>query len=211
MTDPNIRKISCSNPAMDLIDSAVRILKEGGIVVAPTETRYGVLGRIDNEKTVEKIYRLKKRVPEEATAIFVRSREEISRFAYENENSKKLSQIFLPGPLTLVLRDKSGLPAPIVVDKKIGIRYSPSKVIMKILAGTDVNLTATSANISGNREAVTISEISQSFGLGVDLYLDSGRLDAQPSTVVDCSGKELRILREGAIAGKEIKEKAAQD
>jgi L-threonylcarbamoyladenylate synthase len=209
MTDPNILKISCSDPATDLIDSAVRILKEGGIVVAPTETRYGVLGRIDNIKTVEKIYRLKKRAVEEATAIFVRSREEISRFAYENENSKKLSETFLPGPLTLVLRDKSGLPAPIVVDKKIGIRFSSSRVISKILAEIDVNLTATSANISGNKEAVTISEISQSFGGGVDLYFDSGLLDSPPSTVVDCSGKELRILREGAIASKELIETVA--
>lgn len=204
MTSPKILKIDQHHPEEALIHAATQILIEGGIVVAPTETRYGLVGRIDIDDVVAKLYRLKRRVTDMPSAVFVRSHKEISRFGYENDVSRKLSEDFLPGPLTLVLRNKSGYQSPIVVSNKIGIRYSSSSVITMLLENLEFNVTATSANISTGRETETIEEIAELFNTEVDLYLDSGRLNAVPSTVVDCSGAKYRILRTGSISEEKI-------
>jgi L-threonylcarbamoyladenylate synthase len=189
---------------MSMINMTAEILKNGGIVVAPSETKYGMLGRIDRAETIDRLYKLKKRPKTAAVAVFVKSRRDISNLACENKISKKLSDRFLPGPLTLVLKDKSGLAPPIVMNGKIGIRYSSSELITKILSAGDYYLTATSANISGCGDLETIDEIVRSFGTDVDLYLDSGCLNTPPSTVVECLENECLILREGAISKEKI-------
>lgn len=207
MNDLNILKISKSRPDNKIIDQAARILDKGGIVVAPTETRYGLLGRIDNPDVLKKLYGLKGRQGRQPSAVFVRDQEEIFEFGCENKLSRTLAQQFLPGPLTLVLKDKSGYPEPIVVGGKIGIRFSSSLVIAKILNKVKFNITATSANISGGKELETIEEIAAVFRSNVDLYLDGGHLDSLPSTVVDCSCDTYKILRSGAFTREEIKKK----
>jgi L-threonylcarbamoyladenylate synthase len=200
MKNLNIRKIDAKRPAEELIVLPADILKKGGIVVAPTETKYGLLGRIDKTETIDKLYDLKKRPATMATAIFVRSQDEIFRFGMETKISKKLAADFLPGPLTLVLKNISDYHKPVVINNKIGVRYSSSPVMQKLLDAVDFNLTATSANLSGGDELDTIENIAEIFGDDVDLYLDAGRLNAPSSTVVQCINDEYQILREGAIA-----------
>ncbi len=205
MTAPKILKTDRDQPTENLITVTADILKNGGIVVAPSETRYGLLGRIDNAETINRLYDLKKRPETMATAIFVSSRNEISEFGHETKISKKLAADFLPGPLTLVLKNKSDYRAPVVVNDKIGIRCSSSVFIEKILSAIDFNLTATSANISGSDDLETIDEIADVFGTDVDLYLDSGRLNSAPSTVVECIEDDYLILRAGTITEESIK------
>ncbi|MEW5923548.1 MAG: L-threonylcarbamoyladenylate synthase [Candidatus Zixiibacteriota bacterium] len=207
MSDLNILKISKSRPDNKTIDQAARILDSGGIIVAPTETRYGLLGRIDNPEVLKKLYGLKGRQERQPSAVFVRDHDEIFEFGCENKLSRTLAQQFLPGPLTLVLKDKSGYPEPIVIEGKIGIRYSSSLVIAKLLSKIKFNITATSANISGGHNLETIEEIAAVFRENVDLYLDGGQLNALPSTVVDCSSDTYKILRSGAFTREEIKKK----
>jgi len=209
MTTPKILKTDRALPTENLIALTAEILKNGGIIVAPSETRYGLLGRVDNVQTVSRLYDLKQRPETMATAIFIRSRNDISQFAFETKISKKLADDFLPGPLTLILKNKSGYQSPIVIKNKIGIRCSSSVFIEKILSAIDFNLTATSANISGGDEPETIDEILDSFGADVDLYIDSGRLNSPPSTVVECLDDNYLILRAGAITEKRINEKVA--
>jgi L-threonylcarbamoyladenylate synthase len=201
-----IRKIDAGRPAKELIEMTAEVLNKGGVVVAPTETKYGLLGCIDRAETVDRLYELKKRPETMATAIFVRSWDDISRFGLETRISKKLASDFLPGPLTLVLKNKSNYQPPIVVDGKIGIRCSSFPFMVKLLATADFNLTATSANLSGGEELDTIDDITGIFGNEIDLYLDAGRLNALPSTVVECIGDDLLILRKGAIAEHTIME-----
>jgi L-threonylcarbamoyladenylate synthase len=204
MTNLNIRKINPARPANNIINKARNILIDGGIIIAPTETRYGLLGRCDKMDTIKKIYDLKKREISLATAIFIHSFDEIGRLGIETEKSRKLSRIFLPGPLTLVLKNKSDFRNPIAVNNKIGLRFSSSHVISQLLDGIEFNLTATSANISGLPEAEIIGEICSAFGDKVDLYLDGGRLNSLPSTVIEFKRNECNILREGAISSEDI-------
>ncbi|HDL02560.1 MAG: threonylcarbamoyl-AMP synthase [Candidatus Zixiibacteriota bacterium] len=207
MNSLNIQKISKFRPDNSIIKQAAGILNDGGLIVAPTETRYGLLGRIDDITVLKKLYALKKRKFNLPSAIFVRDYNEMFEFGCESKLACILAEKFLPGPLTIVLSDKSGLPEPIVTEGKIGIRYSSSPVIAKLLKRVTFNITATSANISGGGNLGNIEEIAAVFGTRIDLYLDGGRLDALPSTVVDCSCDKYKVLRTGAFTREEIRKK----
>jgi len=209
MKNLNIRKIDPKRPGEKLIKMTAEILEKGGIIAAPTETQYGLLGRIDRTETVNRLYEMKKRPETMATAIFVRSKENIKNFGMETEISKKLAEDFLPGPMTLVLENKSNFAPPIVVNNKIGIRCSSSPFIENLLSSIDFNLTATSANISGGSELNSADEIAHTFGDDVDLYLDAGCLDSLPSTVVECIGDSFSILRHGIISKERINKSLA--
>ncbi len=204
MTDQLIAVVDVGAPDSEIISRAVDVLTADGLIVAPTETRYGLLARADKADVVEKVYRAKKRALSEPIAIFVGSLEMITHYAQLNPPAQFLASLFLPGPLTLVL---SGLPqwcGPVARDGKVGIRISPAPVICEITERVGFPLTATSANISGAAEPSSIDEIFHALGSAIDLYLDGGVLDGALSTVVDCSGDNPRILRKGAIDEREI-------
>ena len=205
MIPPRVLPVDPAHPEEKIIIMAAEILAKGGMIVAPTETRYGLLARYDDSGAVRRLLNLKQRTPDQATAIFIRSREEISSLAVETDISGRLAASFLPGPLTLVLKARAGLPQPIVVQGKIGVRISSSPVIIQILERVHSYLTATSANISGQVEPITALEISELFGAEVELYLEAGELSGPVSTVVDCSGEDFVILRQGAINDAELR------
>lgn len=204
MTDRNIIALDYKTPEPELIDRAVEVLIGGGLLVAPTETRYGLLARADKTQVVEKVYRVKQRPLAQPIAIFVASIEMFMHYAELNPMAQFLAKLFLPGPLTLVLKALPEWHSPLTPLGKIGIRLSPAPVIQEIVMKASFPLTATSANISGSAELSSIEEITATFGNEVDLYLNSGVLDGLPSTVVDCACDHPKILRHGAIEDREI-------
>jgi L-threonylcarbamoyladenylate synthase len=204
MTDRNVIVVDYAAPEPHALRRAVEVLKDGGLVVAPTETRYGLLGRADQPEAVRKVYAVKKRRPDQATAVFVARVETIRYYAHLNRIARRLAMLFLPGPLTLILSVLPQLVSPVAHKGKIGIRVSPAPVIQMITEEIAVPLTATSANLSGSPELGSIGEISQTLGGSVDLYLDGGMLTGSPSTVVDCTVDPPQILRHGAIEQEKI-------
>jgi L-threonylcarbamoyladenylate synthase len=190
---------------------AARVLADGGIVVAPTETRYGLLVRGDNNLAVQKLFEIKGRQFSSPTALFVSGKQEISRLGIVTPIVQDLMNEFLPGPLTLVLTSRIDWPAPRVVDGKIGIRLSSSPLIRQLVEAVEAPLTATSANLSGQPDRETIHDIQSDFGSQVDLYIDGGRLSGPVSTVVECTNSSYRILRVGAIPIEEIERITGRD
>jgi L-threonylcarbamoyladenylate synthase len=204
MTQPCIKRIDPINPDKEIMAEAANILDNGGIVVAPTETRYGLLGIADKQAVAEKIYSIKGHSINMPTAIFIRSLECINDYGEETVISRILAGKYLPGPLTLVLRAKTDLKPPIAINGKIGLRYSSSPVMQAIMEKVSFPLCATSANLSGCDEADSIDMICDQISDGVDLFLDAGPLRTPNSTVVDCSGDRAVILRQGGISESEI-------
>ncbi len=204
-TASNIRRIDPLHPEPEVLKETLQILTDNGIVMAPTETKYGLLARIDSPGLVQKVYDIKKRPLSIPTAIFVNSIEEIKNIGELNSIAQTIAESFLPGPMTLVVKARVDYPAPIVLNGKIGLRFSSSEIITQLLAQADFNLTATSANISGENEPENIEEAIKQFGDNINLYLDAGQLNGPSSTVVDCSGETYKILREGAISNEDIK------
>ncbi|MBD3402051.1 threonylcarbamoyl-AMP synthase [candidate division GN15 bacterium] len=196
--------IDFDEPTASAVARAVAVLESGGLVVAPTETRYGLLARADRAEAVQRLVRAKGRDFNQPVAVFVQSTAalwEVGRITLVGE---ALARRFLPGPLTLVLEAQVAWPPPVVVGGKIGLRLSDAPIILKILSGIGVSLTATSANRSGSQELTRIDEIAAQLGADVDIYLDAGPLDRPVSTVVDGSGDRPVVLREGAIESEQI-------
>lgn len=204
MTSPKIDTIDYSSPDDKIVRKAALLLDEGALVVAPTETRYGLLARADNDLVLARLYSVKGRPAELPTAIFVGSIQDAEKYCRFNAAARRLAEKFLPGPLTLVLKATSKLGAPLVVDNKIGIRMSSSPFIQKLLKEVAFPITATSANPSGDRDLDTIEEIARAFGGKIDMYVDVGVLDNPISTVIDVSSDNPVVLRQGAVAESEI-------
>jgi L-threonylcarbamoyladenylate synthase len=153
---------------------------------------------------VARLQQVKGRAADQPVSVFLESAAEISRYGKLTEIARRLAQAFLPGPLTLVLEAVVDWHAPLVVNGKIGLRVSPSPVILQLVRLVGAPLTATSANLSGRPGSDTIDAIYEQLGEAVALYLDGGRLTGTVSTVVACDSRGLAVLREGAITTVEL-------
>lgn len=192
-------RINPGNPEDKIITYAVAILKAGGVIVFPTETVYGIAGNLFSPQAVHRIYTLKKRSWSNPLPVFVASLRELGSHAKELPSSLQvLAQKFWPGPLTVILSKKEEIHLPFPC-KTLGFRIPNHPVPLTILS--DISpLACTSANISGKPPALTAEEAKNYFQDNVDLILDAGPLSANiPSTVLDLSGEEPTIIREGKI------------
>lgn len=199
----HVMKIDSRKPEKGVVDEVLTVLTGGGVVVCPTETRYGLLARADREETVEKVYRIKDRDRDKPISIFIPHAGFLKYYAVSTPIAQRLAALYLPGPLTLVLDVLEGAQVPVAREGKVGIRISGSPVIAAIVEGADYPITATSANISGEPIPVTIDQARQQLVDRVDLYVDGGPLEEPESTVVDCSDG-CTVLREGSIPRQQI-------
>lgn len=192
---------------MDELDltKAITALKKGEVIVYPTDTLYGLGADIYNKYAVRKVFQIKKRPMGDPLSVAVSNVDEIEKIAVLDERSRSLAERFLPGKLTLVLKKKS-----IVLDivtgglDKIAMRIPDDKIALRLLSEFGP-LTATSANIHGKKTPFFIKDIKMQFKeRDIAVYLDAGKLEDQPSTIVDATGKTIKIIREGTISKKEI-------
>jgi L-threonylcarbamoyladenylate synthase len=194
------------------IDKAVEVLKKGGVVVYPTDTAYGLAVDATNLAAVKKLYRLKGRDFKKPIHVIVPDRASLIQIASLDPQATKLIKKFWPGPLTLVLPLKAkGTSWQILSTgtKTIGVRYPDHPTALGLVKTFGKPTTTTSANISSQPNTYSITEIKKQFAksrLKPDFYLDGGRLRiTKPSTVVSLANKHVKILRQGPITEKQIK------
>lgn len=181
--------------------TAIAALHAGGVVALPTDTVYGlaVSGALDG--AVERLYAAKDRPPDRAIAILCADRAQAETLVTFTPAAARLADAFWPGGLTLVLPVRPGaLPAAYPPDTHtLGVRV-PGHACPRALATALGPLPTTSANRSGEPEAGSAAEIVTLLGPALAAVVDGGPAPGgPPSTVVDATGDELRILREGAI------------
>jgi L-threonylcarbamoyladenylate synthase len=204
-----MKLLRCKKPEGTLVDEDFELvhlaLEDGKLVVFPTETLYGLGGDPENRNAIERIYHLKGRPRDDPLPVAVSSWEEVERVAVVNELARALFDEFLPGPLTLVLKKKDMSSFMWVSPHEtIGIRI-PFQPLAVELAEEFGPITATSANLHGGESPISIERAIDQLGSGVDYYVDGGKtILGIPSTVVDISQGEIRILREGAIQRERI-------
>jgi L-threonylcarbamoyladenylate synthase len=197
-----------SASAYDLaIARAVAALREGRIVVYPTETVYGLAADPFSVLAMERLFSVKGRDAAKTVALI--AHDHASAFALASAVPKiahRLADRFWPGPLTLVLRARSGLHDSLVgPDGGVGVRVSPDPIALGLATAFGHPITATSANLAGEPPATTLASARAAFGDRVSVYLDGGELmAAMPSTVVACDHSGWRIIRQGAITANEI-------
>ena len=192
---------------MDELDltKAITALKKGEVIVYPTDTLYGLGADIYNKAAVRKVFEIKKRPMDNPLPVAVSDVDEIDKIAFLDEKAIRLVERFLPGEMTIVLRKRSIVPDIVTGSlDKIAIRIPDDKIALRLLSEFGP-LTATSANIHGKKTPFVIKDIKMQFKeRDVTVYLDAGRLEGQPSTIVDVTDKKIKIIREGALSKKEI-------
>jgi L-threonylcarbamoyladenylate synthase len=199
---------------MKPIDQAVKILKQGGIVVYPTDTAYGLAVDATNVKAVKKLFALKGRDFRNPIHVIPPTKPWIEKLVKLNVQAKKLIEQLMPGPLTLVLPLKATGPSWKLLSagtKTLGIRRPNNKMALDLAMLLSKPITTTSANVSGQPTCYSITEVKKQFskanppaGGRPDFYLDGGKLrKIKPSTVVLVSN-HVKILRPGPISQKQI-------
>ncbi|HRN70841.1 MAG TPA: L-threonylcarbamoyladenylate synthase [Candidatus Woesebacteria bacterium] len=187
-----------------VIKQTIEVLKNGGLVVFPTDTVYGLLVDATNEKAVEKLIAFKNRPPGKAISVFVNNGI-MSDYVEVSEKTKSLLAHMLPGPFTVILPSKHKTSLLLESEKgTLGIRIPANELITELVAAYGKPITATSANLGGQSPHYSVEsllhQVSKEKHKLIDLIIDGGQLPRnKPSTVVDLSQQEIKVIRQGDI------------
>ena len=208
MASTKIVKLDSLNIKVDYLKEAADILADGGLVIIPTETVYGIAANMADARALERLYKIKQRPKDKPFSLLIDTKEKIEDFAQDIPVSAyKLMDKFWPGPLTLILksRNKPSSCAQGLGKDTIGIRIPDDNIALRIIALSGVSVVCPSANISGKPAPVNFPDAIKNLEGLVDFAIDAGntRLGME-STVVDLTVEPMRILREGAIKKEDI-------
>lgn len=173
-------------------------LKSSQIGVIPTDTIYGIVGSALNQQTVEQIYTLRKRTPTKPMIILISSLEDLEKFNIQlDEELRNFLLEIWPNSVSVILTcPESKFEYLHRGTKTLAFRMSNYEFLQKLLPQTGP-LVAPSANFEGEPSALTINEAKNYFGDSVDFYVDAGKLESEPSTVVKLAGGQIEIIRQG--------------
>jgi L-threonylcarbamoyladenylate synthase len=188
---------------------AAEVIAQGGVIAFRTDTFYGLGADPFNRRSVDRIKQLKGREGKKPILIVISDREQLRRLiAGPSQLFIRLAEQFWPGPVTLIGNATSEVPEAITAGSgTVGVRLPDDHDVRELLRVCGGALTATSANPSNDAPSRTAPEVDAYFGSKINLIVDGGeaRID-RPSTVVDVTGTEAKLVREGVIAWSEIVE-----
>lgn len=195
--------LPADNPAS--IETAIDLLNDGEIVAFPTDTVYGLGTNAFYSPGIIKLFEAKGRDANKAIAVLIGDLDQLNLLTDElSETAHKLVASFWPGGLTIVVPKKKDLPELLSAGSSIGIRMPNHPVALDLLRKFGP-IATTSANLSGMNSPHDARDVERQLNKRVPLILDGGRCPGGvPSTVVDCTTEEVRILRPGTISLKEI-------
>jgi L-threonylcarbamoyladenylate synthase len=191
--------------APNAITNTLEILLSGGLVAFPTDTVYGVGSLAFHEQAIESIYVAKDRPMEKAIPVLIGDNEDLIKVADEiSLFAMRLIARFWPGPLTVLVPKKPTLPKAISATSTVGVRV-PDHDIARALLRLAGPLAVTSANISGQPSPTTAQQVFAQLGGRIAMIVDGGETPGGiPSTLVDCTGDEIQVLREGPISKDQL-------
>lgn len=191
-------RVNGSRPEPAKIKKAASVLKKGGLVVFPTETVYGLGANLFDERAIKKIYEIKNRPKNKPLTIHIADTAAVKKMVGRIPSmAGRLMDRYWPGPLTIILKDRSG--------KKIGFRMPDNKTAFLLIKKAGVPVVAPSANISGSKPPTGAKEVLRALNGKIDIIIDGGKTKIGiESTVVDMTGRRPKVLREGAISKAEI-------
>lgn len=192
---------------LEKLKEPAKIIKDGGIVVFPTETVYGIGTNGLDEEAVKGLFEVKHRPIEKPISLLVSNMEMVGKIAKDiTDIEYKIMEAFFPGPLTIILKKKGNVPDIITAGKEtVGIRMPSGEIARKIVEYANVPIAAPSANISGEPSGTNIKNIIKSFDGQVDYFIDGGESKLGiSSTIVQVIDGVPHILREGSITKEQI-------
>jgi len=191
-----------------VVEAAQAILN-GGVIVYPTETIYGLGANALESKIVERVYSIKQRPKSNPILVLIPSAGALDELVLGvPEVAQRLMERFWPGPLTIVFK-ASPIISPMLTANtgKLGVRLSSDRFCSELLGICKIPITSTSANLSGEANPDSIGIINRRVLDSVDLIVDAGELGSQtPSTVIDVTKGKVELVREGAVEFARIME-----
>lgn len=174
----------------NVIDEAVKVLADGGVILYPTDTVYGLGANIFNRKAVKKVYNIKKRSYLKPISLLVSSKDAIPLVSKASLNQLNFIDKYLPGPYTFILKKSKIVPRHLTSGSvNVGVRVPKSEIACSL--AKIFPITTTSANLSNKDTLDTPEEILKQLGCEVDLIIDVGPLNSgNPSTIIDLTGEE---------------------
>jgi tRNA threonylcarbamoyl adenosine modification protein (Sua5/YciO/YrdC/YwlC family) len=190
--------IHSQNPQMRLINKAVEILKQGGLVIYPTDTVYGLGCALSNKKGIERIYTIKRQNRRQPFSFICADLKDISSYARVSDSAYKTMKHFLPGPYTFILEASRLVPKIILPKRKTtGIRVPDNAICLALVRELGEPIINSSVK---NEQDEYISDprlIEEKFRNQVDLVIDGGILAQEPSSVVSLMEDEIEVIRTG--------------
>ena len=186
------------------IDLLVDILKNDGVISVPTDTVYGVCARISSKVAHDNLVKVKNRPLEKLFPIMCANEDQIKSIALINDVAQKLINAFMPGPITLILNKKPGIPDYINNGSNtIAVRMATSSALKELIIKTESPLFMSSANQSGKPTCTSLDEIEKACP-NLDGMMEGEVSFGMGSTIVDCTSDKIKILRDGPITFKQI-------
>jgi L-threonylcarbamoyladenylate synthase len=177
-------------------ESAKSVLSADSLLIYPTDTLYGLGCNALSQEAVDKIYKLKVRDAGKPLSIIVADFPMLLEYCHVSESQEKILHSLLPGPYTFILPLRRKLP--VSPSLSVGIRVPEHLFMRQVSKELQVPIVSTSANISGKKDAPTVSELDAAVSSSVDLIIDGGKCKyAQGSTIIDLIN--MKIVRKGAV------------
>ncbi|TLM80293.1 MAG: threonylcarbamoyl-AMP synthase [Actinobacteria bacterium] len=195
------------NPSAEVVNLAATVLRDGGIVVFPTETVYGIGASAASCIGPHEIIDIKQRPARKAIPWLVEEEAALDTYGVDvPEYAHNLAKEFWPGALTIVVKAAAVVPPEFRDDRgTVALRSPDHTLVMELIRSSGGALIATSANTSGKPAPGSFEELEERIIAAADLTLDGGETEhGVASSVVDCTGEEPVILREGAVPAEEI-------
>ncbi len=184
--------INADNPQQRLINRVCAVLEEGGVIVYPTDTFYGIGCNLFNKRGIQLIYRLKNRPLKKPFSFLCDSLKEVSRYALVSNYAYKTMKRLLPGPYTFILEGTRLVPKIMLTKRKtVGIRVPDNKICLDIIRTFGRPIISTSAVFDDPQS------IKEAYGSFLDVIIDGGVLYQSPSSVVSLIDDIPEVIREG--------------
>lgn len=189
--------ISLEHDRWQAVQRAVEVLRDGGVIVYPTDTVYGMGCDLLNKRAVERLYQLKRLHRRKPLSFICSDLTHISEYAKLPNSAYRMMKELLPGPFTFVLNATRMVPKTMVTRQRtVGIRVPDNDICLELVQALGRPLVNTSASDSIDEVVSDPDHIEEKYHQA-DLMLSAGLLDSEPSTVVDYTGEAPRILRQG--------------
>jgi tRNA threonylcarbamoyl adenosine modification protein (Sua5/YciO/YrdC/YwlC family) len=190
--------VNSQNPQARLIKKAVDILRDGGIIIYPTDTVYGLGCDLYNKKGIEKIYEMKRRNKKQPFSFVCADLKDISRYARVSDYAYKTMKRLLPGPYTFIL-EASRLVPKIILPKRqtTGIRVPDNRICLALVRELGQPIISTSVKTENGEILGDPFRIKEKFEHSVDLVIDGGTLTPEQSSVVSLVDDVIEVIRVG--------------
>ena len=179
-------------------------LDQSQVIAFPTETVMGLGVYFDDHKAYELLNQIKRRPEDKPYTLMLGDVKDVEKYAFVNERDRKVIDAFMPGPVTLLLRSKN-VPDYVTHNTGvIGVRVPDMSLVQELINYLGKPLLVPSANKSGDKPALTSIEVRQIFGDELGYIFEEDSLGQKPSTIIDLTTEQVKILREGPISIEDI-------